>query len=293
MRLPVPIFSKEKIYTEGEVDAPEAGLIASTLNVMEKTRDDYTALLTWISGCIKSLKTQEGDVVEEPARLKQIIRKASYKTAEYATIQSLLQIHDDDEIEGIYNCPRCSEQIIAEKITEDGDVISDTLDYVSQFPVLFMGTTEEDDLPDNYEYDGAELSNEVIHTFEKPPTIKTGKGEVEVVSIEFEYPTIQHCINAFQKTGQRDKSRLQFQIYVEALTKVNGEEVDSKWKNTYGMQIFNKIRGVRGDLSEIFRKGGKYGIDNRVHKTCHNCGKEWKEKVNPMLFFASALQQIA
>ena len=61
--------------------------------------------------------------------------------------------------------------------------------------------------------------------------------------------------------------RMQFSIYVEALKKVNGVEVDNKYKNLYGIAIFLNISDIKIDLTAITSLVNKYGIDKRIDKT--------------------------
>lgn len=276
MQLPIPIFYKDKIYDECEIDQPESGDIVSTVNAIDKNGDTYTSLIIWLASAITAL-ISDGERIEDKVRIKSLLKWMHYKTAEYITIQSLLLIHDDDEIEGIYSCPRCDNQIIAEKVVEDGLTISDTVDYVSQLKVDYMEDYEQT----------------FFHNMEKPVDIMNNNQPIETIeNVDFYYPTMNHCINAFARTGARDKARVQLRIYAEAIQKINGNEVDNKWRNNFGIYFMNKIRNMKGDLMEIFKKGREYGLDPTVKKECNDCGKEWKEQVNPMNFFASALRSI-
>ena len=276
MKLPIPIFYKDKIYTDCELEEPETGAIISTVNSIDKNGDSYTSLIIWLASSIKSI-SDDTDTIEDKLRIKTLLKFMPYKTAEYLTIQSLLLIHDDDEIEGIYQCPRCGHQTISEKVEEDGIIVHDTVDYVSQLDVGYM----------------EEFARTFVHTMEKSVDLMSNNVPVETIeNVEFYYPCMHHCINAFAKTPPNDKARLQLRIYAESIYKINGNEVDNKWRRNFGLLFLNKIRNLKGDLMEIFSKGKAFGLDPTVKKNCNNCGKEWPEQVNPMNFFASALRSI-
>lgn len=275
MRLPIPIFSKDRQYTEAEIEPPSAGTIASTVNTFDKG-GGYQAIVTWLAGSVVSLSADGEEPVTDPARLKSLIQNMPYKTAEFLMAQSLLLIHDDDAIEGVYRCPRCSTQVIAEVVEDEG---LDTADYLSALEVHYQD----------------EYSNGFEHSFVTPVEIKDRAGQVTQLPIEhatWRYPTLQDCINAYTKGGARDGAKLQYRIYLEALLKVNMEEVDNKWKNLWGMPFMNSIRNFKQDLQVIFHKGREYGYVPDVEKSCPNCGKVWREPVNPMNFFASALRSV-
>lgn len=283
MRLPVPINYKDNVYLEVEVEAPGAGLIANTINTIDRSGDSYSGLHTWITGCIKSIKSDDGKEITDKSQIRSMVRQMPYKSAEFVALKTILMINDDDEIEGVYNCPRCDNQTVAERIMQDGEEISNTLDHVEDLEINF---TENGTV--NFE-----------HIFSNPIEIKSGQpgkeGKLnieEIQSIVFHYPTLGDCISAYLKCGSNDKARLQFGIYVESIEKVNGEPKDKRWKNSYGMKAFDNIKNLKKDLLEIFRKGNEYGLDPNVKKNCNKCGKRWEEPVNSMNFFGSALRSI-
>lgn len=282
MRLPVSINYKDITYLEVEVEAPSAGLIANTINTIDRSGDSYSGLHTWITGCIKSIKSDEKEITDK-SQIRVMVRHMPYKSAEFVALQTILMVNEDDEIEGVYQCPRCNNQIIAERTMQDGEEISNTLDYVEDLDVNF---TENGTISFSHDF------HDTIKIKSGQPG-KEGKAILEEIqSMEFHYPTLGDCISAYSKCGSNDKARLQFMIYVESIEKVNGQPVDKKWKTRYGIKAFNSIKNLKKDLLEIFRKGNEYGLDPNVKKNCNKCSKKWEEPVNSMNFFGSALRSI-
>ena len=121
---------------------------------------------------------------------------------------------------------------------------------------------------------------------------KTREELFKVETITMRHPTLGDCINAFQKLGANDEVKLQWQIYVESLTAYNGEPIDTKTKNTYGMFIFNELKDPIADYKAISNNYKKHGLDTSVKRHCKNraCGKVWRTNLNTSNFFVSALQ---
>lgn len=283
MRLPIPIISSsDTVYTATEIERPESGAIVNAHNIIENTGNSYSALLSWLSSCVISISSEENEIINK-TEINGMIKKMAYSSAELFSIKAVLMINEDDEVEGVYKCPRCDTEIIAERKVEDGVEIFNTADYISNLAIKY----KEDE------------GNTFTHEFEIPVEFKQGMpgtkdGQpIEVVnSIVFHYPTLADCISAYEETGGRDKPRLQFRIYSKAIEKVNGQDVNDKWKRNFGIPLFNKMKGVREDLIEIYRKGNEYGLDPNVEKRCPRCDKSWQEPINSMNFFGSALQSI-
>jgi ssDNA-binding Zn-finger/Zn-ribbon topoisomerase 1 len=291
MKLPIPIISSsENIYTNVEIERPESGHIINADNIIKRTGNSYEALLSWISSCTISISSESNEITNR-TQIRSMLKKAAYKNAELIGIEAILLINDDDEIEGVYNCPRCDTQIIAERKIEDGEEIYNTADYVSQLKRIYV---DEEKNPEIYN------SGLFPHEFKFPVNLGEGRSPgndlppiTEVESIVFHYPTLNDCIGAYNEIGGRDKSRLQFKIYAKAIEKINGMDVNTKWKSTFGVPLFNKIKGIKEDLIEIMDKGNEFGLANYVNKRCPNCEKEWKESINNMNFFGSALRSIS
>ncbi len=183
----------------------------------------------------------------------------------------MLLLNDDDGIEGVYECPRCEKKIVCE-YDKKNDI--DTRDYINDLSIVYMENENNIvniDLKNVIEVKNA-ANNEVLET---------------VTSMSFSYPTLNDCIRANQSQGFNDEARLQFAIYIEALKKVNGKEVDGKFNNRYGMNIFEKM-GM-DDYKKLNKDLNVYGMDQEVEKHCRGCGKDYKVTLNISNFFASAL----
>ena len=112
----------------------------------------------------------------------------------------------------------------------------------------------------------------------------------EILSLEMRYPTLSDCIRGASKQQGSDAVRTQFAIYVEAMTKCNGEELTAGWKSKFGMPMFNNLKDVKNDLYRISDEVKKYGLDTMVEKTCPSCDKVWKSNIPTVNFFVSALR---
>lgn len=268
--LPIPFdFSKRRIIS-ADIDKPKTGILADSHKIA-KSGDYYAAMSHFIWGCCKSLIDVSGDEITDRIQIKQALRLIPYRSAEIMGIRAMLLYDKDDGIEGVYICPRCGKKVIAQYEEEDGEVVIDTRDFISQLDIHYCVDTEN-----------------IEHTFTEPVQIINAqtKEPIEVISsIEMKHPNLQHCMNAFQKHGNRDDLRMQCGIYVEALQKVNNSEVDQSWKNKFGMIMFENIGEVKEDLVGLTKKVMQYGIDRRVEKSCLDCGKIWKAMINTSNFF--------
>ena len=260
IKFPIPI-NNGKVYDEIEIKEIITGVIADANREMEKG-DPYKAIQMMISGCTEKI----GDKTDK-ASIKEVIGHMPYKTAEYIAIKILLLGEVDDGIEGVYYCPRCDMQIICEK-TED----SDTLDYLEDQEIKCI----DENTP-------------IEHELSSPVELPAENEENNYIeSLTIKYPTLNNCSNAIKKYGDRDKVRLQLAILNDALVKINGKEIDYKWKNRYGMYLFERLKN--NDIRKINEKISGYGIDSEVEKTCRGCGKKFKTPINTANFFASALR---
>jgi len=276
MILPVPINIGGEIYNEVEIKKPTPGVIADTEKV-KSNGSIYSALLTFISGSIASIKRNSGTVITDRTQFKSILKWIPFISADFLAIQIVILYNGKDTgIEGIYPCPRCGQKIIAEQQKDgEGNVEFDTLDYLDAMPLKMMSNGNLN----------------IEHELSEPVEIKDEKDTIlqSIRKVKLIQPCLQHCINASQRYGMSDLTRLQLAIYVEALTEVDDKEIDQKWKNRWGMYCFENMPNVK-DLIAISEKINQYGYDNRVLKTCPACGKQWKAVINTSNFFDSALQ---
>jgi hypothetical protein len=275
IKLPIPIFEDESILCqEVEIKEPTASIIADTRKMYEAS-DDFGAVLFFVSSCIVSMKLENDTEETDYNRIKSLCRKMPYRTAEYLSIKILLLSHDDDAVEGTYPCPRCGGVCICEikKDKSTGEVIYDTRDFIHQLEVKYL---------DEY----SEIEIELEYPIELTSTRGQHTEVIESVKeFSFRHPTLEDAIKGSKRVAdKKDSIRQQFGIYVEAITKVDGEIADNKWKNNYGMLIFNKMNFYK-DFKSISQKVSEYGINKRVLRTCENCGKEWYAILNTSNFF--------
>jgi hypothetical protein len=222
-------------------------------------------LQTFISGCVEKI----GDVTDKLA-INTLVGQMSYRSAHYLAIKIIFQDEKDDGVEGYYKCPRCQEPKICEA-NDNPDL--DTRDYLSDLKIVFL---EDADREFEIELD-------------TPVEIKDESNGVDgIFKLKFRYPTLNDCSMAFNKVGEKDTVRLQFQVYIQALTGVNDGEVDNKFKNNYGMYVFEKME--RKDIARISDACEKYGLVIEVMKICNKCQKEFKVHLNTSNFFGFALQ---
>ena len=274
MRLPIPIYKKSgEVYTEISPIKPKSKILAETKRVVD-TGNVFAGMKTFISGCTEEIRGKDV-IVSDSKEISNLISELPYRSAYYVSIQIAL-LHDaEDGIEGVYSCPRCFTDHISERTSD-----YDNRDFISSLDILY----KEPDAQRTFK-----------HTFTTPVKIfSTLDGEkslvIEVESMEFHDPTLSDCISAYSKVGLTDELRFQFAVFVESLEKVNGQEVDIKFKNRYGHTIFENIEDVKKDLAPIKEEIEKYGLITKVGKTCLKCGKQWRANINPSNFFVSALQ---
>jgi len=274
MRLPIPVFSKDGIYTDVEIEKPRGAVIADAKKAADSS-DVYSALKIFVAGCVTSL-LKDDEIISDKAAINNKVAIMPYKTAEYlATRIMLLYDPDMDAVEGFYPCPRCGNKIKAEYI-KDGEVEIDTRDYISNLPTLVMENPTE--------FITIQLTDPVIIKNKQ-----TGEIKEKIESITMRWPTLTDCIVAGRKVNRQDIVRMQFAIYVEAMTAVNDIPVDNKWKSVVGMMIFENIKNVKEDLGKLNQIVNQYGLQQKIKKICNSCGKEWETDINTAGFFVSAL----
>ena len=266
IQLCVPVFYGEDTFGYVDLKEPSPAVLADTQKEIEKSGNYFKAMHTFLSGSIEAYHGTK--TVETVQEIKVITRHMPYTAASAIALDVIADISEDDRFEGVYTCPRCGKKITCELAGDD-----DTRDSIS-------------DLPRSYMPEG--VQKEFGIDFVKPAILKKGKEEEEVISASFHYPTLQDCEKAHSKIPQSDSVRRQYQIYAEAMERVNGEEKPDAWKANFGMYVLQNV-SVK-DIHKIGREVGKYGVDNRVEKICPECSKVFKAEVNTANFFASALQ---
>lgn len=279
MRLPVPIFHKDTIYTECTLVKPKPFVIANTNKTLDQTGNYFDAMRQLLNGCVKDFKTSDDVVVVDDIGIRTLIPKLPYKSSEYLSLLSVSMVSPDkdDGIEGIYDCPRCNARIVSELYQKDG-LEYDTRDFLSKLKVSY------------YEANTGEQEFE----FSSPVQIvdkSSGKLCEEVSCITMKIPTLENSINAFAKMGTSDRVRLQLAQFAEAIVAVNRIPIDNKWKNNYGLHVLENPNEME-DVYQISRWINQYGLDSTVEKTCKNCGKVWRPVVNTSNFFASGLRSL-
>lgn len=275
MRLPIPIVTESSIYRDIEISKPKSSVIADTKK-MADSGSVFPAIKVFLAGSIMGFMGEDR-IIEDKAGIAGMVAKLPYRSAELAAIQILLLYDEEkDAVEGVYSCPRCSTKIVSGIIDVAG-VEVDTRDYMSQLNINYM------------EDDSKAL---VAINLTEPVIIKntqTGQELDRIESLVMRHPTLQDCIVAETKYGHKDEVRMQFALYIESLIKVNGKEVDNKYKSNFGMLIFNNIKNVKTDLGSLNTEMSKYGLDPRVEKHCKECDKIWMVPVNTSNFFVSGL----
>lgn len=275
MRLPVQIFHNDKVYGEVEIKKPKASVIADVSSSIN-TGKIFQGMVTFLKGCISEIK--HNDVaITDPIGIKSLVPKIPYRSAEYLTMQILLdQSKKNDAVEGIYPCPLCGHRVISKLQKYDGMEV-DTRDYISSLRVNY-----KDDINSTFKI-----------SLNTPVVIKDERnGEVleNVHGIEFYYPTLEHCINAETKYGSSNDVKLQFGIYAQCIKSINDEPVDTKYRNMFGYMIIENIEDLENDFRAISFENSQYGLDPTIEKTCPECNEVWRPKINTSNFFVSALR---
>lgn len=274
IKLPIPAFHGETFYDSCEITKPTPGILADVSKIAET--DPFSATHRLLTGCVTSVRSEDGVDVTERGPLSALLRQLPYRSAEYVSISIMTLLDPDDGIEGVYRCPRCGRSQKSEKMVDElGEILYDTRDFVSSLDFFAM--------PQPYE-------NKFRHDFAEPFELKnidTGEIIDEVYCIEMKHPTLANCIQAQQKNGNLDGVRFEWATYVEAIESVNDQVASNQWKNRYGMLLFERMTSPEKDLVAINKKVNEYGLSRRVKKVCKNpdCGKVWFPVVNTSNFF--------
>ena len=272
-KFPKKIYIQDRAYSSCEYESPTGGTLANVSKVA-RGGDYFSGLRMFLIGCIKSISDDNGNTVEESIQLKQIISKMPTRTADYVCNMILVEYNDgEDEIEGIYSCPRCGNKIISEKKEIDGMEL-DTCDRITDLEVVF------DDGPETFQI----ALEKPVKFFDDSKKESIG----DIGNIVMRFPTIEDGINAFLKWGSQDEVRIQFQMFVNALIEADGDIVDNKFRSNFGMLLFERMN--RRDLYSVINKVKSVGMNPERKKHCNECGKDFKATVNTTSFFVSALR---
>lgn len=272
MDLAVPVFKDDKIYSVVDIQKPKTGVIATAYESMKKN-NIFRALLDFVSGSIGAIYDTEGESVTEPNKIKALCGMMPYMSAEAVALKVMALINEDDKVEGVYPCPRCGNKIITDA---DGDFGMEA-DSITDLEVVCMN--------------GGVYTNNISVVLSEPVVIKNKKtGDVleTIENFDMKYPTINDCIMAGQNMMEGQEIRVQFKVYLNAISRVNGKEVDKRWLSTYGMLMFNNMYSK--DHKKIGDAMQEYGLKKTVKRECCKCGKVWNEVINTSNFFASGLQ---
>lgn len=271
MRSPIPIFYNDNVYQNIEIIKPSGAVIADTKKEADKG-DFFSSIKVFIAGCTASI-----DDVADKVMIKKLVSQMPYRSAEAIAIKIMADFYaDDDGIEGVYPCPRCGHKIISEYRENEGTII-DTRDFISNLHIGY--------------YD--DVVNEIKVELSEPVILKNKIDdrvleEIEEFSIKF--PTLENGINACARMGLNDTVRLQYAIYADALLTVNGQVAEKRWKDMFGLPLFENIKDAKKDIGQINEVLKRYGINPEVEKRCPKCEKVWRPEVNTTNFFASGLQ---
>lgn len=263
LRIPIPVIDGEKKRQNVVIRKVQTSVIADSNKIMQKG-DIYKALQTFIAGGIEDF-----DGCTDRAEIYALVGKTPYKSAWFLATRIIMQDEKDDGIEGMYPCPRCGTEKVCE-YNEDPDL--DTSDYISDMKVEYA----DDNVKNVFE-----LSSPVVIKNEDD-------AEAEVRKVEIDFPTLNHCSQAFNRVGDKDEIRLQLAIFVQALRKINDEDVDSKFKNAFGMTVLERMN--RTDIRDLAKMIDRFGMNTRVKKSCNKCGKQFEVNLNTANFFGFALR---
>jgi hypothetical protein len=257
VKLPKPFMYENIEYNEAEISIITGGAIAEAQKFVEN--NPYKAMLTIISKSIDSIEGQK-----DRTKINEVISKMPYKSSEHLLVKIIMQEADTDKIEGVYKCPVCGEKKYC---------IGEQADHLSDLKIKTLNDIN----------DLIEISLEpAISINEEDENIK------DIFSITLNYPSLENCINAYEKIGGKNETKLQFAIYTEALMGINGNEIDRKIRTRWGNYIFENMS--RPELIKIGETVNNYGIETEIMKTCKECGQEWQQVINTANFFALALR---
>lgn len=264
MDLPVKYQYKEDVVSGIRIVRPKGLVFAETRKTAEGG-DFYSALVEFISGSTDEVEMESGNVVSDKTGIKAAIRNMPYVDANWLSIQILLQLEENSIIDGVWNCPRCKHQFFSDP--EFPDRVED------------LGVTTAPDV--------VTITRDLMFPVEIK-SASTGDPVVSVSSVEIRLPTLSDCSRAYRLVGGNDYGKLQFAIYGQATLAANGVEVDDKWRNQWGLMVYERMDG--GDLKDIANMATEYGMDETLPKRCPKCSKEWDAPVDVSGFFVDGLR---
>lgn len=256
----IPAYYKGQKFTHGELINPRGGVLADA----KKADNDMTGIVKLVSGCLKSVTNENGDMLTKSSDIEGVVRYMPYQTAEYLAIKVLAK-RTDGKIEQIVHCPLCGKKHIFEYHDEENDFRIDFEDL----------ETNEYDVQDE----------PIIHIeLDSPIEIKTKKGEIleTIENMTFRFPTMNDGITGSIKASDNDPIRRQYFMYASAMTHCNGKEVEAKFKNMWGGFIFDRMDA--DDIKKIADVLSEYGLDRSVEVDC-SCGKLYTIQADVSNFF--------
>jgi hypothetical protein len=258
MRLPVPFEWGGEVYAEAEVKAATAGVIADTSKAL-KDGNWYAGMQVFVAGCLESLGSQR-----DLTGIRQAVREMPYQDAEFIAIQVFIAMGVSDDVSALYTCPRAG---CGKTITGESEKVGDLQVVESEDPVV------------------------VRRELKTPVEVKSLKGEpqCDVLELAIRAPSLGELSKAFAKFGESDLVRVEFAAYVASTELLNGRPPERQWFTTWGMMAFNRMSAE--DANAITEEFRRYGVQNRVTKTCPKCGFEWEAEVSTAGFFVSGLRQ--
>lgn len=266
INLPIPIFYSGKIYKTVEYKNVTAGTLADTRQAIQGG-NSYKALKVFLENSIISIED-----ITEKSEIKHLVGYMSYRTAYLVAIKILLLSTINDGVEGIYVCPRCDHQIIAE-YNEDPEL--DTSDHISSLEIINMDN--------EYEIENYDLEYPIGSNFSNIPD-----SLLKIESVSVKFPTLNHCIRASSVLGEKNDVQLQMEIIGNAIVKLNDIEVTKQLRDRYMGTLLKRM--AISDFKNLNEKLNKFGLQELIVKTCPECDKVFKVPLNTANFFALSLQ---
>ena len=251
MILPIAIHCNGDIFTNAEVREATASDIAKVRKIGENG-DVYSAFLAWACATCQSI-----DDVEDENEIKNILKQSPFETVFAIAIWGMAKTKDVDIVEGSYICPNCGTKV----------------DHTGEFAdsIFALGTESTEDY-------GVDIK------LKNPVEIKNSKtGEIieKIEHINMRYAIMDDLIKAFRKYPD-DDAKMQFEVYKNSLMSVNGKDVDTKWRNSFGDLVFQKMKF--GTINEVTKELSEYSYGS-VECVCMKCKSRWKTKLDLTNFF--------
>lgn len=271
MKLAIPIFKDKEIFTDIEIEKPRSKILANSHEALVKS-GPFRAIFEFLVGCTSALITKDNDIVSDKSSIRNLIELIPYVSAEAVAIKIMALLTKDDKIEGIYTCPRCGKNFIAEY---DSVIKEDKRDKVGDLKIIHM----ENEINNFFE----------IQLNEKVTIKRKDTGEIlqEISSIKMHHPTLRDCISSFKNNVEGQDIRTQNRIYISCIEEINSVHVDKTWKFTFGKILMEEL--FPEDLFKIGKEVQKYGLVKKIQRECMNCGKVWEAPINTDNFFVSGL----